>query len=203
MPLSMQTCLWLDKRRYDWPFKGKNAIKKGKDFMRVFEPERAEWNALAKLYGRSVHEDVPVPYIAEFGDFGETGLPEPRDQKARIAREIQNEITRRVRNNESVSHGILIGEVYQWVEKFSSEDRRSPTVTQLAKFLGISRQRFYRLYPKPRTAIEKAYFFVYGHQSKRELADPHGRDPVLKQSIKAKKPGFAALHRDSDEDDEQ
>lgn len=198
MPLSMETRLWLDKRRYDWPFKGKNVVKTGKDFMRVFEPERAEWNALARLYERPINEDIPVPYTWEFGDFGENGLPEPRDPKARIARDIQNEIMRRVRENEPLADVVLIGEVFQWIEKFSRVDRRCPTVTQMAKFLGVSRQQFYRLYPNPRRKIENAYFVVCGRQSKSELPDLNGLDSVQRANRKAKKPDFSTIQKDYD-----
>lgn len=202
-PLSMITRLRLEMRRKDWPFRGMDVIKTGKDFMRVFEPERAEWLMLARVYERSINEDVPVPYSAEFGDYPEPGLLEnPPDEKAKIAKEFQDEIVRRVENKEPVSDMILIGEVYQWIYKFSPVDLDCPTARQMAGFMRISRQAFYRLYPNARKKIEKAYFILFGHQSKRELVDLYGRDAVLKQNIKAKKPGIGSLHNDPDDDDE-
>jgi hypothetical protein len=185
-PLSMKTCLFLEKRRKDYPFKGKTVIKTLKDWMWAFEPERAEMHALARLFECEIREDIPVPYTWEWVDYT-NGLPKPRNEKEEVARKIQREIKRHSRNGESLSGVILISDVYQWIRKFSPEDRYSPRVTQLASFVGISRQAFYRLYPNPRRKIEEAYSVLYGEPSKRELPDPSGLDPVLKQNINAKK----------------
>src|SRR6266513_2407133 len=51
MPLSPQTCSWLEKRSKHWPFRD---AKKDGD-LSDFEPEFAEWQALAQLFKRPVN----------------------------------------------------------------------------------------------------------------------------------------------------
>jgi hypothetical protein len=60
--------------------------------------------------------------------------------------------------------------------------------------MGISRDTFYRRGHTSKE-IEGAYYTASG-ESKRELPDPDGLNPVQRANRKAKKPTFASLQRD-------
>ena len=150
---------------------------------------------LAQLYQVDVGEGVPVPTTAELGDLLDEGsIEEPASGKASIARQIQNEIIRRLETGKSFSDFLLLG----WVYQFWRENQRRPTVGEIAELMGLSRPAFYRRHTAQ--ALNKAYLNVAG-EIKRDLSAPDGLDQVQRANLNAKKPGFAALHRDLYSDD--
>jgi hypothetical protein len=212
MPLSMPTRLWLEKQRYDWPFKGKNLIETGKDFIRVFAPERAEWYALAHLYQCSLNDDIPVPYIAEFPDFPDF-VENPPDEKAKMARKIQDEIIKHIgavkppdkeeaqrlfpNLNKEKARKLLAKLNKAKAQKFFAkliligsvfqfwrEKQRRPTVLEIAEFMGLSGPAFYRHYT--RADLYRELRVACG-QVEAQSPDPDGFTSVQRANRKAKK----------------
>ena len=190
MPLSKKTRRLLQRRSSNWPFK-----KKGRDFQGDWEPDFAEWLTLAQLYQQRLGEPLPVPTIAEQGDpMWEEIIEECTDPRAEMAREIQEEIIRRIQNKESFSDMLLTG----WVYQFWHEKKRRPTVAELAEFMGKSRDTFNRHYTLAQ--LYRALRVACGRVETR-MADPEGLDAVQRANRKAKKPRFGSGGRDPFADD--
>jgi hypothetical protein len=188
MPLSMKTRYELEKRRDDWPFKGQT-----RDLQGDFSEDIAERLLLTQFYQLGLYEKPPVPYLAELPDVLTKGfIAKPISKKEILARKIQDLIMKRFENGESLSDLLLTGWVYHvWHEK-----QRCPTVEEIAELMGISRDTFYRR-GHTRQEIERAYLTASG-ESKRDLPDPDGFNPVQRANRKARKPGFERLHHDYD-----
>jgi hypothetical protein len=191
-PLSWKTRVFLAKRRGEWPFKN----MKGHESI-VDDYQWAEWLMLAQLYQQGLLEDLPVPTLADADEV----IAEPGDERAKTARWIQEEIIRRLKNKEPFWDLLLKGWMYQWVNHCSQENPRRPTVTQFAEFMKLTRPAFYRRYPNAKQEIADAYKLA-GGKPQEELPHPDWEDPVLRQNLKAKKPGIESLHRDPFEEDE-
>jgi hypothetical protein len=191
-PLSWKTRVFLAKRRGEWPFKNRTNECVAEDY------QMAEWLLLAQLCQQGLLKELPVPTLADADEV----IAEPGNEKAKEARRIQEEIIRRLKNKEPFWDCLLIGWVYQWVNHCSQENPPCPTITQVAKLMGLSRPAFYRRYPNAEQDIAKAYE-IAGGKLKEELADLRGRDPVLKQNMEAKKPGIESLHYDPCSDNER
>jgi len=99
-------------------------------------------------------------------------------------------IIERLETGKSFSDLLLTG----WVYHFWHENKDRPTVAETAELMGISRDTFYQRGHTSRE-IERAYYTASG-ESKRDLPDPDGLDPVQRANRNAKKPGFARLHCD-------
>jgi hypothetical protein len=174
--LSAKTVLELEKRRRDWPY-GEGAGDLQGDFTTDF----VEWLALAELYQCPLDEHLPIPTIAELGDPMWEGIEQSTDPKAKVAREIQDEIMRKVQNKEPVSDLLPRG----WIYQFWLSNQRLPSVGDVADLMRLSRPALYRRgYNKKKR--NEDYLSATG-ELKRELPDPGGLDPVQKQSILAKK----------------
>ena len=167
----------MEKRRDDWPFKG---VKLG-EIRGDFEEEFAELLTLAQLFRMDIRKRAPVLYLAELGD---DSLPEsikqPVGKKEKLARLIQDRISKRLNTGKSFSDMLLIG----WVYQFWRKHKRKPTVTEIAKLMRISRDTFYRRYTAQK--LHEAYYTASG-ESKRDLPDPDGLDSVQRANWKAKK----------------
>jgi len=187
MPLAWKTLVFLAKRRGEWRINNT-----ADDEPLTDDYQWAEWLLLAQLYQQGLSEELPVPTLADADEV----IAQPGDEKAKKARQIQEEIIRRLKKNEPFWDLLLIGWMYQWVYHCSQEDPSCPTATMFAQFMRLSGPAFYRHYPNASQEIAKAYELVTTKQAKVELPDPGGREPGLKQSVKAKKPGFEALHYD-------
>ncbi|PWT84460.1 MAG: hypothetical protein C5B58_04690 [Acidobacteria bacterium] len=183
LPLSKETIRLLHRRSSDWPFR-----KSKRDFQGDWEPEFAEWLMLAQLFQQPLGEPLPVPTIAEQGDW--EGILESTDPRARMAREIQDEIIRRLENGESFSDLLLMG----WVYQFWLKEKRRPTVSEIADFMGLSRDTFYRYYN--RAQIYRNLRIACG-QVEARLPDPEGLDSAQRAKLKAKKPRFGSGGRDT------
>jgi hypothetical protein len=179
MPLSGKTRILLNSRSGEWPFK-----KNAEDFEGDWDHDFAEWLLLAQLYECALDERVPVPYLAEQWDSIAQDLTEEAEQadpeRASKARRIQDEIIRRLQAGKSFSDLLLIG----WVYQFWLKNQRGPTVGEIADFMGLSRQAFYRRYT--RADLYRALRVARGHVKAR-LPDPGGLDSVQKANLKAKK----------------
>ena len=186
MPLSMKTRHELEKRAPDSPW-----YRKIRKLEEVFAPEIVEMLMLARIYGVDVHDKVPVPYLAELEDrpHQEELTENAINGKERAARQIQDLISQRLEAGKSLSDLFLIGSVY----KFWLDNKRRPTVAEIADLMKMSRQAFYRRYSTQE--LNEAYFTVTG-ESKRDLPDPDGLDPVQRANRNARKPSFASLQRD-------
>jgi hypothetical protein len=137
MPLSLKTRYELGKRCADWPFD-----ETGGDFQGDWNAQMAEWLMLAQLYWQRLDEHFPVPTIAELAETLDADRIDHDDEKAKAARQIQDEIIRRLDNRESFSDLLLRG----WVYQFWYQEQRRPTVAEIAKFMGLSHYAFYKLY---------------------------------------------------------
>jgi hypothetical protein len=190
IPLSVKTRLELEKRRSVWPFE-----EGAGDLQGNWAPELAESLLLAQLYQRDIDEGVPVPALAELADLLQEGLieEEPTDENERRARQIQDEIIRRLENGKPFWDMLVFG----WVYQFSRRNQRCPTVEEVADLMGLSRPAVYRRNCDADT-INEAYLIAI-REFKRDLRDPTGLDSVQRQNRKAKKPGFEALKRQLDE----
>jgi Helix-turn-helix domain len=186
MPLSVKTRYELEKRQADWPFKG----MKG-DFGGDWNPDLAEWLLLAQLFEADIRDAVPVLYLAELADHQEE-LTEHRvggTGKESNARQIQDLINQRLKTGEPFSDLLLIG----WVYQFWRKNDREPTVVEISKLMGISRDTFYRRHSPQE--LHRAYLIAAG-EFKRDLPDPDGLDPVQRANRTAKKATFKSLQRD-------
>jgi hypothetical protein len=192
MPLSVETRYQLEKRLPDWPFKGKIG-----DFEGDFAPDFAEWLMLAQVYEADFFEGIPVPYLAElrYPLYDQLKPHDGESEKDRAARQIQVLIIDRLNNGKSFTDLLLKG----WVYQFSRKNEGEPTVDEIAKLMGISRDTFYQ---RGHTAQElhKAYLTATG-KFKQGLPDPDGLDPVQRANRNARKPTFASLQRDLYSDD--
>jgi len=178
MPLSAKTRFLLNTRASDWPFKkfGKNG-----DFQGDWNPEFAEWLMIAQVYQQRLGEPFPVPTIAEQGDpWWEDIIEQSTDPRVRKVRKIQEEILRRIQNDESFSDLLLIG----WVYQFWHENGRRPTVSEIAELMGQSRDTFYRRYT--RAELYRALRVASG-RVEAHLPDPEGLDSAQRANKKAKK----------------
>ena len=188
MPLSVKTRYQLEKRRDDWFFD-----QRAGDFQGDFAADFAEWLMLAQLYQRRLDEHLPVPAIAELGDALCNGRID-QTRKGKIARRIQGLIIARLERKETFSDLVLLG----WVYQFWRKEKRPPTAREAAQLLGLSRDTFYRRYTG--AALRKACFDVSG-ESRRDLPDLDGLDPVKRANLKSRKTGFANRNRDPFEND--
>lgn len=175
MPLSVKTRYWLAKRAHDWPF----TERKVQD---TFASDLAEWLILAQLYQQPLERDVPVPTIAELGDTVCARIEDASDPTAIKARQIQDQIIKRLNAGESFSDLILLGCVYQ----FWHEKKQRPTVAEIAAKMGLSRPAFYRRYT--RTDVYKALIVACGRVGVH-LPHPNGLNSVQRASRKAKRRG--------------
>ena len=157
-----------------------------------WDPDFAEWLMLAQVYEVDFFEAIPVPYLAELGDPLCDDLIKPHDGgggKDATAIRIQKLIIQRLTTGESFSDLLLIG----WVCQFWRKNECEPTVTQIAKLMGLSRGAFYRRHTAHE--LHTAYLTASG-KSTQGLPDPDGLDPVQKANLRSRKPGFASLNRD-------
>jgi hypothetical protein len=184
-PLSWATRVFFAKRRKDWPFKNEQGPL-------VSDSEWAELLMLAMLYQQGLLEDLPVPTRWEEGC---DAIPDGFDENGKNARRIQAEIERRLRNQEPFWDWLLIGWTYQWVNHCSQENPPCPTVTQMAKFMGLTRPTFYRRYPDAEHDVANA-FVLAGGRLKEQLPDTQGFDPVQRANRQAKKPSFSTIQND-------
>jgi hypothetical protein len=175
MPLSGRTRAWLHRRSSDWPFK-----KNAGDWQGEWTHDFAEWLMLAELYQRYLDEDVPVPTIAELGDPVWEGIEQSTDPRAKMARQIQNEIIQRLKNGKSFLDLLLFGWVYQFWRRY----KRRPTVDEMAKFMALSHGSFYRRYN--RKELYQALRVACGRVAPH-LPDPQGLDSAQRANIQAKK----------------
>jgi hypothetical protein len=185
MPLSWKTRAWLHRRSKDWPFQ-----KNAGDWQGDFTAEFAEWLMLAELYQSRLDEDVPVPTIAELGDPIWEGIEESTDPRAKQARKIQDEIMRRVQNNQSMSDLLTKG----WVFQFWLKNQRLPNIADVGELMRLSRPTLYRRGYNARKRNED--YLIAAGELKRDLLGPDGLDPVQRQNLEAKKPGFESMQHD-------
>jgi hypothetical protein len=186
MPLSIKTRYELEKRSADWPFKGK--ARKLKD---VFADDFAEWLMLAQVYQKDIRKRAPIPYLGEPDDLFQFSQ-QCFGKKEKAARRIQELIIERLHSRKPLHDLLLKG----WVYQFWRKNKRCPTVDEIAGLMGISRDTFYR-HGHTRQEIERAYLTASG-ESKRDLPDPDGFNPVQRANRKARKPGFERLDPDYD-----
>jgi hypothetical protein len=186
MPLSIRTRRWLTDRTEGSPFD-----QTVQDLRRMFAPEIAEALMLARLFEVDIYDKVPVPYLAELPDrpHQEELTKDAINGKKRAARQIQDVIPQRLEAGKSISDILLLGFVY----KFWLDNKRRPTVAEIADLMNMSRSAFYRRYTSKE--LNKAYLDITG-EFKRDVPDPDGLDAVQKANRNAKKPNFASLQRD-------
>lgn len=184
-PLSWRTLVFLAKRLGEWPFKNT-----ADDGPLADDYQWAEWLLLAQLYQHGLLEELPVPTLADADDV----IAQPGDETAKKARQIQEEIIRRLKKKEPFWDLLLIGWMYQWVYQSSQEDRGWPMVSRFAKFMGLTRAAFYRRYPTGRKAIKWAYYLV-NYDAKPEPPDPDGLDSVQRANRGVKKSNFESIQK--------
>jgi len=191
LPLSGKTLRELEMRHKDSPFNPRNrpssklCFKKARAWIGEWVPDFAEWLMLAQVYQCRLGDGFPVPTIAELGDPIWEGF-EPTDPKANMARQIQDEITRRLETGEPFWDMLVMG----WVYQLSLENQRLPTVEEIAERLWLSRPTLYRKKCSAEKCSAKTiakYYVVAINELKRDLPDPDGLDSVQRQNIKAKK----------------
>jgi hypothetical protein len=186
MPLSGKTRAWLHKQCSDWPLPfDKNA----EDFQGDWDSDIAEWLMLAQLYHQRLEADLLVPAIAELEDALHAEQIEPSDPIADRARQIQDEIIRRVEKRESFRDLLLLG----WVYQFWLNEQRRPMIAEIAQLMGLSRTAWHRRYTRKEllAAVRVACGRVQAH-----LPDPTGLNSVQSQNRKAKKSNFKKLQHD-------
>jgi hypothetical protein len=182
-PLSIKTRDALEKRSADWPFKGK--VRKLKD---VFADDFAEWLMLAQVYQKDIGKRAPIPYLGEPDDLFQFSQ-QRFGKKEKAARKIQELIIERLHARKPLHDLLLKG----WVYQFWRKNKRCPTVAEITQLMGISRDTFYRRHS--RQELDEAYFAASG-ESKRDLPDPDGLDPVQRANRNAKKPTLRAFQHD-------
>jgi hypothetical protein len=133
-----------------------------------------------------------MPPIAELEDpyCGEE-IESSTDPLVLKAREIHDQIMQRVQNKEYISDLLLRG----WVCYFWRENRRRPTVSEIADRMGLSKTAWYRRYK--RKDLYRAWRDV-----ESQLPDPEWLDSGQRANWKGKKPGgFDALKRQLEQRD--
>jgi hypothetical protein len=183
MPLSGRTRAWLHRRCSDWPF------EKGEGNMQAagWTSEIAERLMIAEWYQRCLDEPGrSMPPITALEDpFCGEVFEQSMDPMVLTARAIHDQIMQRIQNQEHISDLLLRG----WVCHFWREERRRPTVGEIADRMGLSKTAWYRRYK--RKDLYQAWRDV-----ESSLPDPKLLESVQRANNKAKKPGFASFNRD-------
>ena len=121
---------------------------------------------LAQTYQIDFRSRIPVVTIAELG---ERRRIRRNTGKNTAARRIQDLIMERLNTGKSFHDLLLQG----WVYQFWRAKERCPTVTEIAKLMGLSRQAFYRRYSI--TELYKAYRTA-ANRTEPAPPDPDGFD---------------------------
>jgi hypothetical protein len=204
LPYSVKTRLRLLKLQGDWPSGGREAEGE-------IESDWAEMLVLAQLCGMGLDEFIAAPFLPgvieppqdecvsiahNSNQIDEPIRQDPDEMKKReAANRIRSLIWERLRSGASFDDLIIIGLVYQvWLTNIS----RRPTITEIARLMGISRGTFYR-HGHTNQEIACAYLAA-SNESRRDLPDPDGLDPVQRANIRARRPAYTSSNYDPFDD---
>jgi helix-turn-helix protein len=186
-PLSGKTLLELEKRHKDSLLNPRNrysshlCFKKARDLHGEWVPDFAEWLMLAQLYQCRLGDEFPVPTIAELGGPLWEGF-ESTDPRAKMARQIQDEIMQRLETRKPFWDMLVLG----WVYQLSRENQRLPTLAKVAERVWLNRPALYRKKCSAKE-IAKAYQVAIG-ELRRDLPGSDQLDSAQRANRKANKP---------------